>query len=663
MRQELDGHSVKLLKFDKSEKALYLNYSLTFSHSTTENSFASINSLHYLSDKGKFQTSFFTNLFSSSSETNAKKLNKIIRLESNFISNNVDNLSKLTIGDATTRSANWSGSTRFLGVKYSTNFSLKPDIILTPLQNFIGTAELPSTVEILVDNNSIYSKDVRSGPFEITNIPITTGTGDMIVRMKDITGRIQTIIVPFYSVPSLLAKNISDYSFEIGFQRQNFGIESNNYKNLLISFDYKKGINNSLTSGYHFEFLKNQASLGFTNIFKLWNLGYISTSIATNIDKSIKSKQKFNIAYHYSGKKINFNINYLVGGSKYIDALNPTSVGSANTLQVSINYPNKKLGNFSLNYISSTSKNFESSIISANYSKNILKNISTIITCGTDLKNKDNNFLTLSLNTNILDHSVSLSQTRSKNSASTQGSISSKSKMLGWGYTGSFSKNDDSLNYSTSVSNSNKYFNSKIYITKSSNKINSQFLMDGSLILAGNNLFIAPIIYDSFAIVKTGKIANVPIYSNNQFVGYTNNKGNLLVTNIIAFTPSTITMDENHMSLDTAYDSVSKKIYPKSNSAVIVDFNVTIVKQAEVILVDENNQPIEFDRRLDIEGLEGEDIFTSYDGLVYIKDIKNLTKLKGKACVFEENTCCNFDHKIDLNQKNDVLKIGKVTCK
>jgi outer membrane usher protein FimD/PapC len=122
--------------------------------------------------------------------------------------------------------------------------------------NFQGRAALPTIFDVYANNLPIYHGESKTGDFEIANLPVITGKGDLFVKTQDITGAIRTISIPYYSSPRLLKSWLSDYSFETGIERKEFGLTSNKYDNFLTSANYRYGINDYLTSAVHFESLR-----------------------------------------------------------------------------------------------------------------------------------------------------------------------------------------------------------------------------------------------------------------------------------------------------------------------------------------------------------------------------------------------------------------------
>ncbi|WP_241773689.1 fimbria/pilus outer membrane usher protein [Rickettsia asembonensis] len=245
----------------------YLNYDITLSQNDDINYLAGVEELNYFTENGVYSYSFLLQTeavksnFSKVKNT-ARNQNKFTRLETNWTYENVDKMTNWRVGDSITKASSWSNSTRFAGIQYTTNFAVRPNLVTYPLPDFRGKSELPSSIEIFSNSVPIYNAKAHMGDFDVTNIPVITGRGDLIVKTQDITGKVQTITIPYYASPSLLREGLSNFSYEAGFQRQDFAIYSNDYKYLVLNTDYMLGMNDYLISGGHFEFLKNNGAVG-----------------------------------------------------------------------------------------------------------------------------------------------------------------------------------------------------------------------------------------------------------------------------------------------------------------------------------------------------------------------------------------------------------------
>lgn len=77
-----------------------------------------------------------------------------------------------------------------------------------PLPELSGSAAVPSTVDVYVDNAQRASRSVPSGPFSITNLPIITGAGTARLVVRDALGRETVSETPFYASSDLWLRDL-----------------------------------------------------------------------------------------------------------------------------------------------------------------------------------------------------------------------------------------------------------------------------------------------------------------------------------------------------------------------------------------------------------------------------------------------------------------------
>ncbi|MGH8568673.1 MAG: fimbria/pilus outer membrane usher protein, partial [Gammaproteobacteria bacterium] len=105
-------------------------------------------------------------------------------------------------------------------------------------------------------------REVPAGPFEITGLPVITGAGDVRLVVTDLLGRERLITQPYYASPALLRAGLHDYSYEVGFTREDFGTASNDYGRVLAVATHRLGLTDALTGEVHAEILEHQQALG-----------------------------------------------------------------------------------------------------------------------------------------------------------------------------------------------------------------------------------------------------------------------------------------------------------------------------------------------------------------------------------------------------------------
>ena len=176
-----------------------------------------------------------------------------IRLDSTWVRDQSMQMSSLRFGDTISSKSKWGGSVRLGGLQWTTNFSTQPDYIPFPLPDMSGEVVRPSMVDFYVGNTLLMSDEVLSGPFSINDLPVESGQGDVRMITRDILGNEQILTQPFYVTPRLLKQGLHDYSYELGFERRNFGAESNNYGRPVAIGTHRYGNTDQFTGEVHAE--------------------------------------------------------------------------------------------------------------------------------------------------------------------------------------------------------------------------------------------------------------------------------------------------------------------------------------------------------------------------------------------------------------------------
>ena len=656
---------------NETPHGLIWNYNFTFTDGYKEKYVSGLQEVNYFSDMGNITNSFLiTRAIPVINGGRHKTQKDFIRLETNWTYDDLGSIARWRIGDSITKAADWSGATRFAGVQYATNFAVRPNLITYPLLDFSGTAELPSTIDIYANSQKIYEADVKTGNFDINDLPIITGKGDLIVRTKDISGKITTLVIPYYVSPTILKKDLSAFSYDFGMQRINYGIESEKYKNPITNIDYMYGISDKWTLGGHFQSFQNLSTLGTTTNFIIGNYGVIGGSIATNLHK-FKQAQLISLGYNFQGENFNLNLSGTKTDKYYRDIFQDGSNELPQySYQLSIGYFDENLGSFYLTYLAFTNnqnnRQQKSQIISGSYGKEIRENIFFRVSAGTQLRNKTQGaFVFISLAVSLDNkHNATLSGSRQSGAGAQQVNFnSSTGGEIGYEYNiNLYRDNKRNIKYDLELNKNTEVADFSYFLFDSNhNKRIQQFNGQGALVFMDKNFFLTKPVYDSVALVKTNNIPNIGVYSNNQIIGHTNKKGQLIIPNLPSYLVSTIRLDDQTLPFDAEFADDDMKIMAKSKSGVIADFKISKVRAVQMTLHTEDNKDVAFDTKVEIEGLSEEELFVGYDGVLFISDVKELKLLKGKACYFDTN-CCSFEKEIDSSSEDAATDLGEIIC-
>ncbi len=189
---------------------------------------------------------------------------ELTRHDTYFTVHSPRRLMALTIGDFSTSGQAWSRPVRLGGVQIRRDFSLRDDVVTSPLLSYSGTALVPSSIDVYIDNVRAYSGAVGPGPFNLTKVPMITSSGEAIFVLRDAGGNEETRMVPFFATQNLLAKGMLDYSVEAGRPRADFHDGGDGYgASTAVSVSLRYGLSDRLTIGGQAEMLDDLRMVGF----------------------------------------------------------------------------------------------------------------------------------------------------------------------------------------------------------------------------------------------------------------------------------------------------------------------------------------------------------------------------------------------------------------
>jgi outer membrane usher protein len=191
------------------------------------------------------------------------------------------------VGDIITGGLSWTRPTRLGGLQIQRNFGLRPDLVTMPLPELSGSAAVPSTVDVYIDNARRLSREVPAGPFTLTNLPVSTGNGTARLVVRDALGRETVSETPFHASSELLAAGLWDLSLDAGLARQFYGIESNDYDGSpMVSGMVRYGFNDWLTIESHAEGGNDLLNGGIGSVFGVGSYGIASLAGAASMHDS-----------------------------------------------------------------------------------------------------------------------------------------------------------------------------------------------------------------------------------------------------------------------------------------------------------------------------------------------------------------------------------------
>ena len=604
----------------------FLNYEVYAEHAQGQTKTSGLFELGGFGSWGSVQTHILAKDFGDQSTAT--------RLNTTWTNDQPMKLASLRFGDAITSKSNWGGLVRFGGVQWATNFATQPGFITFPLPGISGEAALPSAVDLYVDNVLRMNRKVPSGPFSIQDLPVRTGQGESRLIVRDILGREQVIIQPFYTTPLLLKQGLQDYSYELGFVRKDFGIDSNNYGRPLAVGTHRLGITDQFTGEIHGELLDNQQALGFGGVLLKPSIGVLSGSVAaSNSDKGSGRLLKF--GFQRQSDYFSFSANTELASNNFTklgqqqEALAPRQLSQA---FVSIATSNQS--SFGVGYTQRTYRDRENNkLLSGSYSKKIgnlgLLNISILRILSGDRKTTFNMSFSIPLGKKVnASINTSAQQGQEEGLLQIQRSLPAGT---GFGYrlvTGV----GDSDNRQAEFRMQNEIGTYNLRTAQSQGQTAFSGSASGGMAFHGNDAFLSRRINNSFAVVQVPNYSGVRIYVDNQLIARTNPKGNALLPQLRPYQKNQVRIEQADLPLDTEIDKVQLDAVPYFRSGLLLKFTVKRSRGALITVLLENDQPLPSGALVQIikNGVEEKEVFfAGLRGQIYLTGLtaRNLLRI------------------------------------
>ncbi|MBP1493301.1 fimbrial biogenesis outer membrane usher protein [Acinetobacter nosocomialis] len=676
---ELSGQqttSSGLLKM-KPLNAAILNYSLYHTITNDESIFSGSAEGIFNSALGNFSSGI---LYNGSNETSYSH-EKWVRLESKWQYVDPEKVRIYTLGDFVSNSSDWGSSVRLAGFQWSSAYTQRGDIVTSALPQFSGSAALPSTLDLYVNQQKIYSGLVPSGPFDIKQLPFISGNEVTLVT-TDATGQQIITKKPYYFSSKILAKGINEFSVDVGVPRYNYGLYSNDYDDATFaSGAIRYGYSNSLTlSGGVEASTDGLTNLGTGFAKNLFGVGVINADIAAS---QYKDENGYSALVGLEGrisKNISFNTSYRKVFDNYFDLARVSQIRYLKENQISAEPQNylsysalaDEIIRAGINYnfyagygvyvgynqIKYSDNSYK--LLSANLSGSLNKNWGFYSSAYKDYENhKDYGIYfalryTPSTRTNAI---TSVSSDSGRLTYRQEVFVLSEPKINSFGWGGYVERDQDAHTNNASIYGS--YRARAAYLTGRYNRIgdNDQVALSatGSLVAAAGRIFAANEIGEGYAVV-TNAGPQSQIINGGINLGTTDKSGRFLIPSLMPYRENHIYLDPSYLPLNWNVKSTDQKTVVGYRQGTLVDFGAHQVISGLVRIVDKNNTPLLPGYSVRINGQQ--DALVGYDGEVFVPNLLRQNKLEVDLL---DHGSCQVNFTYNSNQYS-TKKLGPYIC-
>ena len=636
---------------DTTPTGLFVNYDLLAEKTGSNEFLGGLAEIGVFSNSGSGTLTFSGRDFTGDAE--------VIRLDTNWTIDLPGKRQRWRFGDSITQHGGWGRASRFGGVQFGTDFGLQPGFISFPTPSISGGAALPSTAEIFVNGSRRGSIDLEPGPFTIEQPPVITGSGDLLVVVRDLLGRETFLSHPFYTSRNLLRPGLAEYSVETGFLRSNFGSRSNDYAEAFVSGSYRKGINQLFTAGLHAELSSKRAGVGPYIDWQTPFGGILSSAAALSVNDG-EAGGMLQVEFNWEGHNVGFSTS-----SEWISR-NFSRLGTQDAtfeprLRTSANlgFGVTENSSLSFNYLhvdERTGPNLQ--IASANMAMQINKLGTLSVNFSQSFGEEKNTAVFLLFTARLSKHttgSASLDHTGNSWSGNVRASRNAPGD-------GGFGYRAQAAIEANERAEAGLTFNSKKGIISLDHSIfksrhTTRLGLRGGAIMLGGKSFLSNPIDDSFALVKVGTFENVGVLRDNRPVTKTDKTGYALVSRLRPYEQNRISINPLDIPMSADIGTTSLMPVPRRRSGVIVDFPVSRTFAAMIKIVDSAGNPLPLGTVLQEAGGTAR-FYVGFNSAVYITGLDQPKILIAQT----PNGRCTVSISA-LKASRFPARLGTLTCK
>lgn len=561
------------------------------------------------------------------------------RLESTWSYSDPDSLTTYRAGDVISGGLSWTRSVRLGGVQVQRNFGLRPDLVTLPMPQYSGSAALPSTVDVFVNNVRGYSGTVPAGPFQIQNLPVMTGAGNQSIVVQDALGRQTVVNQPYYSSSKMLAAGLLDFSVESGFTRREFGVSSNAYdKSASASASMRYGLNDWLTLEGHAEGSSSLGNAGAGVNVLLASWGVMSFAIAGSRGDGAGTGGLAAASLELGRGGYTFYARTQRTTTTYLDLASlPSTASLVPGISLLPSRPARALDQVALSVpltfdtsaitVSMTrlvdAANNRNDILAMSWSRPLPYNASLFVTAFKDFEDK-RSFgvfagLTMSFGGGITAAST-ISQTGSGLAGGVEVIKSQPLETDSWGwrirdFEGATPSRSAAVSYRSTAGRAEvgaQQFNGATRATAQ---------VDGAVAFVGGGTFFSNRIDDAFAVVDAGA-PGVDVFYENRPVATTGTNGMVLVPYLRAYQNNSISIDAKNLAADADVPRTKAIVTPRDRGAALVKFGISeAARNALVVVKAEDGKPIPVGSLARLVDAADEEV-TGYGGELYLRGLK-----------------------------------------
>ncbi|MEQ1885436.1 MAG: fimbria/pilus outer membrane usher protein [Bryobacteraceae bacterium] len=634
----------------RPEPGLFLNHDFQLLQSYGQRSLSGLMEGGLFSRYGVFTTQF--------AGANLTSHIRPIRLNSQFMRDFPERMTTLTIGDAVSAISPWSRTTYYAGVRYASKFATQPGFIPVVLPGLTGQAAQPSTVDIYVDNVKRLSRPIDAGPFSINNIPTLSDQGQIRMVVTDILGRQQVITESYIRSSQLLRPGVSEFTYEAGSPRYNFGVSNFDYRSFFAASTYRRGFGRGLTMEGRLEATPRSATGGLGGVYAIPRVAILGAGMAASGAEGFSSgilyyaqlsrqQRGFGLAAQLQKADRDFR---QVG-------LQDWQLASRTLLQAQVSRSLGHHGVVSGGYLKRDGRTeLSAQAVTASVGLRIGRSYLTVNATYSLLDSRQKT-LNVSFVRTLGERTTAIAGGLATPDARTATMEVNRSIPLGPGY----GYRVRSTNLDQQGNDAGLYYqNSDGFYGVEMNQRGSgqswRFIERGSIVLMHRHLMTSRWLNDSFGVVEVPGEKGIPVYVNHQLAAKTNRQGFALLPWMVPYNLNTVNLDESTLPSDISLDLEERTVVPMARSGVYLMYQRAVEGGATLILHTADGADVPNGASVTLNG-QPEEYTVVLRGEVFVTNISYPARIHAE---WDKHSCVA---KIEHAPADAVVpKIGPLVC-
>lgn len=565
---------------------------------------------------------------------------RFTRLDSSW---NVDlpaSPSSLRLGDSIGVAGGWGRSVRFAGAQWATNFALQPGLVRFPMPAVRGEASVPSVVDLYVNSTLQMQGRVPPGAFDMPDVPVVTGQGQIRMVVRDLLGREHVVVQPYYVSPALLRPGLHDFAFEAGAIRRDYGLESQRYGRALISATDRVGVSAEFTREWRAELLRQQQTVGATGV---WLLGQFATAHLA----AAASRGRGGTGWLASGGvdrqagQWSASLQGRMSSRDFVQLGQSGDVGAAPRASLSAALA-ASIGGAALGAILVRQSTWQGDRFNT-FSVNFGRSVGALGQFGIFASRTTGSASGTTIGINLIhvldaSTSVSASSYRSRERAPEPGAGArdasqnvlqlQRSAPAGPGF--GYRLQADSGAFDRAVADAvwqTEHAALSAGLAHAGGANSYRAGISGAVAWMPEGVFLSRRIEGSFAVVQIDDFSGVRVSVDNQVVARTDARGRAFVTGLRSFEDNRIGVEAADLPIDAQLERLQVAVAPGTGSGVSVVFPVQRLRVATLRLATLDGVPVPAGSRVRIDG-EARDFPVGFDGKVFLSGLAERTRVR-----------------------------------